>query len=113
MAPPAAANRAYRGGRYKTCSAGSRLVLYGLIVSDGRHCEQSDGSIRQVRRMGIGASDSTPRAVAAPTMISVAHRVTVAKFDHRRLTLNPETRSTEDGVLSPARYFGRGTGCGG
>jgi vitamin B12/bleomycin/antimicrobial peptide transport system ATP-binding/permease protein len=47
------------------------------------------------------------------TMISVAHRATVAKFHHRRLTLHPETRSIEDGVVSPARYFGEGTGCGG
>jgi len=31
-------------------------------------------------------------------MISVAHRATVAKFHHRRLTLHPETRSIEDGV---------------
>jgi len=29
------------------------------------------------------------------------------------LTLQPETRSIEDGVVSPARYFGRGTGCEG
>src|SRR5207244_1482799 len=49
----------------------------------------------------------------ALTMISVAHRATVAKFHHRRLTLQPETRSIEDGVVSPARYFGRGTGCEG
>jgi vitamin B12/bleomycin/antimicrobial peptide transport system ATP-binding/permease protein len=47
------------------------------------------------------------------TMISVAHRATVGKFHHRRLTLHPETRSIEDGVVSPARYFGDGTGCGG
>ena len=32
-APTAAVNRDYRGGRYKTRSAGSRLVLYGLIVA--------------------------------------------------------------------------------
>jgi hypothetical protein len=47
------------------------------------------------------------------SMISVAHRATVAKFHHRRLTLHPETRSIEDGVVSPARYFGPGTGSGG
>ena len=47
------------------------------------------------------------------TMISVAHRATVAKFHYRRLTLHPETRSIEDGVVSPAPYFSRGTGCGG
>ncbi|PYN42725.1 MAG: hypothetical protein DME00_28440 [Candidatus Rokuibacteriota bacterium] len=47
------------------------------------------------------------------TMISVAHRATVAKFHHRRLTLHPESRSIEDGLVSPARYFGDGTGCGG
>src|SRR2546425_4914909 len=47
------------------------------------------------------------------TMISIAHRATVAKFHHRRLTLHPETRSIEDGAVSPARYFGGGTGCGG
>jgi vitamin B12/bleomycin/antimicrobial peptide transport system ATP-binding/permease protein len=34
------------------------------------------------------------------TMISVAHRATVAKFHHRRLTLHPETRSIEDGVVA-------------
>ena len=33
MAPTAATNRDYRGGRYKTRSAGSRLVLYGLILA--------------------------------------------------------------------------------
>jgi putative ATP-binding cassette transporter len=37
------------------------------------------------------------------TVISVAHRSTVAKFHRRRLTLNPETRSLEDGVLPVAR----------
>jgi putative ATP-binding cassette transporter len=47
------------------------------------------------------------------TMISMAHRATVAKFHHRRLTLHPETRSIEDGVVSPARYSGHGTGSGG
>ena len=47
------------------------------------------------------------------TMISIAHRATVAKFHHRRLTLHPETRSIEDGVVSPARYSGHGTGSGG
>ena len=47
------------------------------------------------------------------TMISVAHRATVAKFHRRRLTLHPETRSIDDRVVSPARYFGDGTGCGG
>ena len=44
------------------------------------------------------------------TMISIAHRATVAKFHHRRLTLHPETRSIEDGAVSPARYSGGGTG---
>jgi putative ATP-binding cassette transporter len=34
------------------------------------------------------------------TMISVAHRATVAKFHHRRLTLHPETRSIKDGVVA-------------
>jgi hypothetical protein len=29
-----------------------------------------------------------------------AHRATVAKFHHRRLTLQPETRSIEDGLLT-------------
>jgi len=33
------------------------------------------------------------------TVISVAHRSTVAKFHRRRLTLNPETRSIEDGLV--------------
>jgi len=33
-------------------------------------------------------------------MISVAHRATVAQFHHRRLTLQPETRSIKDGVAS-------------
>ena len=47
------------------------------------------------------------------TMISIAHRATVAKFHHRRLTLHPETRSIEDGAVSPARYSGGGTGSGG
>ena len=36
----------------------------------------------------------------ALTMISVAHRAAVAKFHHRRLTLRPETRSIEDGVVA-------------
>ena len=53
------------------------------------------------------------RRLPGLTMISVAHRATVAKFHRRRLTLHPETRSIEDGVVSPARYFGDGTGCGG
>ena len=33
MAPTAAANREYRGARYKARSTGSRLVLYGLIAA--------------------------------------------------------------------------------
>jgi putative ATP-binding cassette transporter len=33
------------------------------------------------------------------TVISVAHRSTVAKFHRRRLTLNPETRSIEEGLV--------------
>jgi len=33
IAPTAAANRDYRGGRYKTRSVGSGLVLYGLILA--------------------------------------------------------------------------------
>ena len=37
------------------------------------------------------------------TVISVAHRSTVAKFHRRRLTINPETRSIEDGALPAAR----------
>ena len=37
------------------------------------------------------------------TVISAAHRSTVAKFHRRRLTINPETRSIEDGALPAAR----------
>ena len=37
------------------------------------------------------------------TVISVAHRSTVAQFHRRRLTLNPETRSIEEGVLPTVR----------
>src|SRR5207244_4417758 len=33
IAPTATANRDYRGGRYKTRSVGSGLVLYGLILA--------------------------------------------------------------------------------
>jgi vitamin B12/bleomycin/antimicrobial peptide transport system ATP-binding/permease protein len=33
------------------------------------------------------------------TLISVAHRAAVAQFHRRRLTLNPETRSIEDGLV--------------
>jgi len=42
------------------------------------------------------------------TMISVAHRATVAKFHHRRLTLQPETRSIEGrrGVTCPLLWPG-------
>jgi multiple sugar transport system permease protein len=35
IASPATADRDYRGGRYKTRSAGSRLVLYGLTLAVG------------------------------------------------------------------------------
>jgi putative ATP-binding cassette transporter len=37
------------------------------------------------------------------TLISVAHRAAVAQFHRRRLTLNPETHSIEDGVLPMVR----------
>jgi putative ATP-binding cassette transporter len=37
------------------------------------------------------------------TLISAAHRAAVAKFHRRRLTLNPETRSIEDGVVPTDR----------
>ena len=37
------------------------------------------------------------------TLISVAHRAAVARFHRRRLALNPETRSIEDGALPTIR----------